>query len=106
MQTSTAARLSDILNHANPQNISKFFKQEKQVPAITLFYQTKTLSKVGHAAKEAVIERIKSIKTDEILSNDELDMVWDELSSNARTNEDGEKVISAILNVGYLLQLF
>jgi hypothetical protein len=65
---------------------------EKTGPTIPVFYQTKNLSIIGHSAKEAIIEEIRRLKSEEVLTNDELDMVWNELAAHANKNEDGEKV--------------
>jgi hypothetical protein len=79
---------------------------EKQTPAIPIFYQTKTLSSIGHSAKEAIIEEIRRLKNDDILTNEELDMVWDELNACAGKNEEGEKVTIIRLNIGPQLWRF
>jgi hypothetical protein len=85
--------------HAQP--ISK-----KHTATIPIFYQTKTLSSIGHAAKEAIIEEIRRLKNDDILTNEELDMVWNEFNSCAAKNEEGEKVIIIRLIIGPQLWCF
>lgn len=92
-------KLATILDHSTRPIKEQTLQLENPGPTIPIFYQRKNLSVVGHAAKEATIAAIRIMKGDEILTNDELDMVWNELNATARKNEEGDNVTQELTYV-------
>ena len=57
-------------------------------------FMNQFLSFIGYSTKETILRALRDSKRNSILSNEELDYIWNELNGRSKQNEDGDMVSS------------